>query len=115
MCERVTIIETLEKINSNLERIAKALERAYPPVIITAQKEMTEDMRSQLKKGSESAIEFYDVIRRRWVSKHPCPKCGHDIVVFRDEKKATVEFKCDKCGLERSTQLPWFASWEVDE
>ena len=66
MCERVTIIDTLEKMNSNLERIATALERAYPPAISIAQEEM-------------------------------------------------VEFKCDKCGLERSTHLPWYAPWEADE
>lgn len=114
MCERVTIIETLEKMNSNLERIATALERAYPPAISIAQEEMTGDMRPQLKRPVPTK-EYYDIIKRRWESKHPCPKCGHDIVVYRDEKKATVEFKCDKCGLERSTHLPWYAPWEADE
>ena len=50
MCERVTIIETLEKMNSNLERIAKVLERAYPPLMITTTKDTTEDAPSMPKK-----------------------------------------------------------------
>ena len=44
------LIETLEKMNSNLERIAKVLERAYPPLIITTPKEITEDTPSMLEK-----------------------------------------------------------------
>ena len=50
MCERVTIIETLEKMNSNLERIATALERAYPPLMVTTTKDTTEDVPLMLKK-----------------------------------------------------------------
>ena len=45
------IIKTLEEMNSNLERIAKALERAYPSVIITAYDKITEEMRSPLRRG----------------------------------------------------------------
>lgn len=44
------ILETLEKMNSNLERIAKVLERAYPPLMITTPKEITEDVPSMLEK-----------------------------------------------------------------
>ena len=118
MCERVTIIETLEKMNSNLERIATAFERAYPPVIITAQKEMTEDMRSQLKKGSESAIEFYDIVKRRWKSKYQCPRCGQTTFAYRDDWKAW--YRCEECGSERTVYLKDFglsgnASWEADK
>lgn len=114
MCERVTIIDTLEKMNSNLERIATALERAYPPAISIAQEEMTEDMRPQLKR-SELKMDYYDPVKCRWTGMIQCPKCGHDTVAFRDEKKATVGFKCDKCGLERAMHLPWYALWEADE
>ena len=44
------LIETLEKMNSNLERIATVLERAYPPLMITTPKEITEDVPSMLEK-----------------------------------------------------------------
>ena len=44
------LIETLEKMNSNLERIAKVLERAYPPLTITTTKDTTEDIPSMLEK-----------------------------------------------------------------
>ena len=44
------LIETLEKMNSNLERIATALERAYPPLMIATTKDTTEDVPSMLKK-----------------------------------------------------------------
>ena len=44
------ILETLEKMNSNLERIAKVLERAYPPLMITTTKDTTEDVPLMLKK-----------------------------------------------------------------
>ena len=44
------LIKTLEKMNSNLERTAKVLERAYPPLMITTPKEITEDAPSMLEK-----------------------------------------------------------------
>ena len=44
------LIETLEKMNLNLERIATAFERAYPPLMITTTKDTTEDVPSMLKK-----------------------------------------------------------------
>ena len=44
------LIETLEKMNSNLERIATVLERTYPPLRITTTKDTTEDVPSMLKK-----------------------------------------------------------------
>ena len=44
------LIETLERMNSNLERIATALERAYPLLMITTPKEITEDVPSMLEK-----------------------------------------------------------------
>lgn len=76
MCERVTIIETLEKMNSNLERIATALERAYPPLIISAQEdetrkitnEMVEDVLSRFR-ISESTLGYYNPIKRKWEGK----------------------------------------------
>ena len=40
----------IEKMNSNLERIATALERAYPPLMITTTKDTTEDVPSMPKK-----------------------------------------------------------------
>ena len=48
--EMYKLIETLEKMNSNLERIAKVLERAYPPLMITTPKEITEDVPSMSEK-----------------------------------------------------------------
>ena len=47
MCK---LIETLGEMNSNLERIAKVLERAYPPLMITTTKDTTEDVPSMLEK-----------------------------------------------------------------
>ena len=76
MCERVTIIETLEKMNSNLERIATALERAYPPVIIPDQKELTKEITKEMVedvfskfRGSESTTGYYNPIKRKWEGK----------------------------------------------
>ena len=79
MCERVTIIETLEKMNSNLERIATALERAYPPVIIPDQKELTKGITEEMVKDalsqfsryrkSESTSGYYNPITRNWEGK----------------------------------------------
>lgn len=59
------IIETLEEMNSNLERIAKALERAFPPVIITAQKEITEETRSALR-SIESTRGVFNPTTYKW-------------------------------------------------
>ena len=65
MCERVTIIETLEKMNSNLERIATALERAYPPLMITTTKDTTEDVPSMPNK-LDSIKYVYKPITYTW-------------------------------------------------
>lgn len=100
MCERVTIIETLEKMNSNLERIATALERAYPPEIITDKKENTEDRRSQLDPDM-----YYNVIKCRWEKRAPCPNCKHPTMVFMDDRKTKVWYRCEECGKEDEIYL----------
>lgn len=53
------IIKTLEEMNLNLERIAKALERAYPSVIITAYNEITEETRSALRRIESTRGDYY--------------------------------------------------------
>lgn len=98
------LIEVLEGMNSNLERIAKALERE-DPVIIPYQKGMTGDIRSKLERLVPTK-EFYDPIKSRWSSRYRCPRCGHITIAYRDDEKAW--YKCEECGKEDEIRLKDF-------
>lgn len=60
------IIKTLEEMNSNLERVANALERAYPPVIITAPKEITEEKTRSVLERLESTRGIFNPATYEW-------------------------------------------------
>lgn len=66
------IIKTLEEMNSNLERIAKALDRAFPPLIITTNKTIEPTKLKELIEPtcSEEAIamgfRIYNPVTMKW-------------------------------------------------
>lgn len=60
------LTKTLEEMNSNLERIAKTLERAYPPVIITAPKEITKEETRSVLERLESTRGVYNPVTCKW-------------------------------------------------
>lgn len=65
MSEMDNLMYLISEQNKLLERIANALERAYPPVIITAQKETTEEVRSPLRR-LESTLGVYNPATYKW-------------------------------------------------
>ena len=65
MSEMDNLIYLISEQNKLLERIAKVLERAFPPVIITAQNEITEEARSTLRR-LESTRGVYNPATYKW-------------------------------------------------
>ena len=59
MSEMDNLMNLINEQNKILERIAKAIERAYPSVTITAHNEITEEMLSPLRRIESTRGDYY--------------------------------------------------------
>lgn len=66
MSEMDNLMYLINEQNKLLERIANALERAYPPVIITAKEEITEVVRRSVLDRIESTSGVYNPATYKW-------------------------------------------------